>query len=128
MLAALCSIFARRGDYPGMGKVRTNFKGGHPRHFIREWRKFRNLTLERLAERIDVTHGALSQLERGGTNYTQPMLEALADALQCTPGDLVTRPPTREPGLWAIWENATQSERDQITRVVTALNLTSKAS
>lgn len=116
------------GDDFSMGKVRTNFKGGHPRHFIREWRKHRLLTLERLAERIDVTHGALSQLERGETNYTQPMLEALADALQCTPGDLVTCPPTQEPGLWAIWENATPVEREQITRVVAALKLTSKAS
>lgn len=124
----LCFVFWWTSDDSRMGKVRTNFKGGPPRHFIREWRKYRNLTLERLAERIDVTHGALSQLERGETNYTQPMLEALADALQCTPGDLVTRPPTHEPGLWAIWENASPIEREQITRVVAALKLTSKAS
>lgn len=110
-----------------MGKVRTNFKGGKPRHFIREWRKFRLLTLERLAERIDVTHGALSQLERGETNYTQPMLEALADALQCTPGDLITRPPGADPGLWLIWENADQPEREQITRLVQGLHDSRKA-
>ena len=43
--------------------------------------------LERLAERIDVTAGALSQLERGDTGYTQPMLEALVEALSCEPAD-----------------------------------------
>lgn len=121
-------IFWCASDDQRMGKVRTNFKGGHPRHFIREWRKHRNLTLERLAERIDVTHGALSQLERGETNYTQPMLEALADALQCTPGDLVTRPPSHDPGLWTIWENATPVEREQITRVVQAMVIKRAAS
>jgi len=65
-----------------------------PRHFIREWRKYRGLTLERLAERIDVTHGAISQLERGLINYTQPMLEALAVALSCEPADLLQQPPS----------------------------------
>lgn len=72
-----------------MALVRTNFKKGPPRHFIREWRKHRGHTLEELAEMIGVTHGALSQLERGAVNYTQPMLEALASALFCTPGELI---------------------------------------
>ena len=82
-----------------MAKVKARFKSGHPRHFIREWRKFRGLTLERLAERLEVTAGAISQLERGDTNYTQPMLEALAEALQTTPGALVSWPPEKDPNL-----------------------------
>jgi len=62
-------------------------------HFIREWRKYRGLTLEQLAERVDLSHGALSQLERGVINYTQPTLEALASALNCEPADLLTGDP-----------------------------------
>ena len=65
-----------------------------PRHFIKEWRKFRGLTQERLAERIEATHGAISQLERGKINYTQPMLEALAFALSCEPSELLRHPPS----------------------------------
>jgi transcriptional regulator with XRE-family HTH domain len=42
---------------------------------------------------IGVTHGAISQLERGQINYTQPMLEAIAAALHCRVGDLVERDP-----------------------------------
>jgi len=113
-----------------MPKVKTFFKSGPPRHFIREWRKHRLLTLERLAERVGVTHGALSQLERGETNYTQPMLEALADALTCTPGDLISRPPEAAPGLRVVedprlatlWEQASPEDREQILRVVEALS------
>lgn len=45
---------------------------------------------------VGVTHGALSQLERGLIKHTQPMLKALADVLQCEPADLVRRDPTSE--------------------------------
>ena len=75
-----------------MGKVKSNLKFKRKTYF-REWRVHRGFTLEKLAERIGVTAGALSQLERGETGYTQPMLEALADALNCNPPDLIMRPP-----------------------------------
>jgi len=75
-----------------MGKVKSNLKFKRTT-FFREWRKHRGFTLEKLAERIGVTAGALSQLERGDTSYTQPMLEALADALNCEPPDLLMRNP-----------------------------------
>lgn len=68
-------------------------KDGPPRHYIREWRKFRSLTQERLAERTPYSTGAISQLETGRTNYTQGILEALAIALDCQPGDLLSRNP-----------------------------------
>lgn len=79
-----------------MAKVKSRLKQEGPRHFIREWRKHRDLTLEQLAERIEVTAGALSQLERGQVNYTQPMLEALAVELRTTPGALVSWPPEKD--------------------------------
>lgn len=68
-------------------------KDGPPRHYIREWRKFRQLTQERLAERTPYSTGAISQLETGRTSYTQGILEALAAALDCQPGDLLSRNP-----------------------------------
>lgn len=66
------------------------------RHFVREWRKFRGLTQERLAERTPFTTGAISQLETGRTKYTQDMIEALAVALDCDPGDLLSKDPSKE--------------------------------
>jgi hypothetical protein len=41
-----------------------------------------------------VTHGVVSQLERGLMGYTQAMLEAFAKVLDCTPADLLGRDPS----------------------------------
>ena len=51
-------------------KVRPIPKPRKARHFLREWRKYRQLTQERLAERISVTPGTISQLENGQISYT----------------------------------------------------------
>lgn len=71
-------------------RVTPRPKPAKPRHYVREWRQYRRLTQEQLAERIGKTHGAISQLERGLVDYTQGMLEALAYALSCEPGDLLS--------------------------------------
>lgn len=102
-------------------KVKTRFKEGQPRHFIREWRKHRGLTLERLADRIGVTAGAIGQLERGEVGYTQPMLEALAEALQTIPGALVSWPPGRDPGMADILRRATPEQAATIRTMAEAL-------
>lgn len=102
-----------------MGKVKPNPKFRRPTH-IRAWRKRRNLTLERLAERIGVTPGALSQLERGDVAYTQPMLEALADALMCEPSDLISRPPGTENGLTLVWNQIPLADRSKALDVLKA--------
>lgn len=101
-----------------MAKVVARFKDKSPRHFIRQWRKYRGLTLERLAERVGVTHGALSQLERGEINYTQPTLEALAFALSCEPGDLITFDPTQLEALRALLEALRAATPDQQKQIV----------
>lgn len=104
-----------------MPKVKTNFKSSGQGHFIREWRKSRHLTLEQLAERVGVTHGALSQLERGLTKYSQGMLEALARELNCEPGDLIMRDPSQPGAIWSIWDNASEADRIQIEAIASAV-------
>jgi len=97
--------------------ARKQFK----RTYIREWRKFRNLTLEQLADRIDMQASALSYLERGQSAYTQGTLEAIADALQTSVSSLIMRDPTQDDAIWSIWENASEGEKRQITEVAKAL-------
>lgn len=65
--------------------IRTSY----PSHFIREWRKYRKLTQVQLAEKVGKTHNAISQLERAVTAYTPAILESVAYALRCEPGDLL---------------------------------------
>lgn len=64
------------------------------RHFIREWREFRKLTQEQLADAIGTTKTSISRIETLKQSYTQEILEAIADELGTTPGALLSRRPT----------------------------------
>jgi transcriptional regulator with XRE-family HTH domain len=121
MLVPLCGGFPPLWQNVSMTKVRPRFKKGPPRHFLREWRTHRGYTLEQLAEMVGVTHGALSQLERGLVSYTQPMLEALAEALSCAPADIVMRNPL-DPSLpWSILENLQKAPPEERRRIIRAM-------
>jgi transcriptional regulator with XRE-family HTH domain len=102
-----------------MAKVKSNLKTTRPTYF-RQWRKHRRFTLEQVSERIGVTPGALSQLERGLVQYTQPMLEALADALNCEPADLIMRDPAREAAITLLWSRIPDAEKPRVMDVIKA--------
>lgn len=92
-------------------------------HFIREWRKHRKMTQEQLAEAIGQTSGAISQLENGLINYTQPTLEAIASALSTSPSNLLGQNPDRESDFAPLLEKAERLEgerRDQVRRILAA--------
>lgn len=89
--------------------------------YIKEWRKHRGLTIDRLADRTQISKATLSRIENGKQPYTQDILEVIADALSCEPADLIMRDPTAGNAIWSLWEQATTGERDQIERVVRAL-------
>ena len=93
----------------------------HRRTFIRDWRQSRGLTLEQLANRIGITHASLSRIERGLQPYSQPLLEAIAHALQTDPASLLTRDPTDPEGIWSIWDRAKPGERRQIVEIAKTL-------
>ena len=56
---------------------------------IRQWRHYRGLTLETVAERIDMTPGLVSLVERGLRGYTQDTVEALASAMRRQPHSII---------------------------------------
>lgn len=109
------------GESPGMQKPRKQFR----RTYIRQWREFRNLTLERLADRIDMSTSALSYLERGQSAYTQETLERLAEALGTDPASLIMRNPSDQDAIWSIWDTASEGEKRQIAEVARALKRSS---
>jgi transcriptional regulator with XRE-family HTH domain len=88
------------------------------RHFIKEWRKSRGLTQEQLAERIGVAVSTISQLETGKQGYSQPTLEAIADALGCEPADLLMRNPNQQNEIWSIWETLDAPAKIQAVRIL----------
>jgi transcriptional regulator with XRE-family HTH domain len=90
-------------------------------HFIREWRKHRGLTQEQLAERIGITREYVSLIEKGKRRYDQPFLESAADALTCSPADLIIRDPSSPEAIWSIWDNIRPQDRERAVRLLEVL-------
>lgn len=91
------------------------------RTFLKEWRLYRGLTLERLADRVGVQPSALSYLERGQSGYQQGLLEALAEALGVTPSQVLDVDPNKEGEVVDLMRLIDDKNRDQAIRVLKAL-------
>lgn len=93
-------------------------------HYIKEWRKYRGLTQEQLAERIGIARSYLTKIERGTRRYDQPFLEAAAEALRCEPADIIRLDPNDADGIWSIWDTLNPVERQQAVAVIRAIRAT----
>ena len=106
----------------GMAKGRPVPKLRKKRLFLKEWRAFRDdITQERLADRAGISQGMISQLENGTSDYTGALLDKLAYALRCDPGDLIMRNPVDPESPWSIWETLKPEQRRQAIRLLKAL-------
>ncbi len=73
------------------------------KHYLREWREFRGLSLRQLESRIEtepggdplVSYVSLGRIERQIQPYSQPILEAVALALGTTPAALLEVDPNK---------------------------------
>lgn len=97
-------------------RVVPRFKPARRRTFFKEWRKYRGYTLEAAAELSGMSIGNISAMERGAQGYTQDGLEALAEAYNCTPGQLLTVDPENSD-IWSIWEAAKVGDRQKIVDI-----------
>lgn len=89
------------------------------RFYLREWRKHRQLTLERLGERVGMAKGRVSEIERGKRRYNEDMLKAFAYALRCEPWELIGRNPLIEPEpVTHIWDRIPEKNRDQALKTL----------
>lgn len=95
--------------------------------FLKEWRTEASLTLEQLADSIGTTSASISRLENRKQPYSQPLLEALADALNCRPGDLISRPPGYSDRLAAVLAEMDPDAQKRALAVVQALKDSEKA-
>lgn len=102
-------------------KVISRLKPERPRHFIKQWRKYRRLTQEKLGERVDMTASSISQIETGKQGWTDATLYALADALSCAPGDLLMRNPLDTEAPWSLWERLKPEQRRQAIIILKTL-------
>lgn len=93
-------------------------------HFIRAWRVHRGLSQDQLVarvrERVDgFSKSTLSRIERALQPYSQPILEAIAWALDCEPQDLLMRQPGSP--IWSIMDtlqSVSVEDQAQIVRII----------
>jgi transcriptional regulator with XRE-family HTH domain len=102
-----------------MFQIETYLEMDLANHKLKEWRKFRGLTMQAFAERMGVSLAVVSRVERGQQPYRQDYLERAAEVLQCDVADLIVRDPTIDPtDIAAIYR-----QLDPETRAVAAAML-----
>lgn len=96
MRPRLCRAYLRLGYALPMISRPPRKRAQLRRTYLREWREYRQLTQEMASERLEITQGQLSRIERGQVPYSQGLLEAAADAYRCEPWDLLNVNPLVE--------------------------------
>lgn len=89
-----------------------------PKHFLRQWRKFRDYTLEHVAERVGMSHQNLGKIERGKVPYNEVLLDILAEIYRTDRGSLIMRDPTRKDAFWSIYDQLAPPERQRLVQRV----------
>ena len=88
------------------------------RLFLKEWREFRRLTQEQLADRIGISRVMVSKIERGLNPYHQAFLEAAAVALMCEPADLLVRDPSQPDAIWSVWDSIPAADKPRAIAIL----------
>lgn len=100
--------------------ARIGPRSGKPhRHFFKEWREYRDLSQERLAERLGTTTATVSRMENYKTQYNAGYLQAMAEALDCEPRDLFY-PPER-PSVDKLLDSASPEMKTKVYSLIEEL-------
>lgn len=101
-------------------------------HFIRQWREKRGLSLRKLAERLEagpggeplVSYASLSRIETGEQPFSEPILNALAEALDVPRVMLLEMDPRKEGHIIDLLNRMPAQTRDQAIRMLELLSQT----
>lgn len=73
------------------------------KHFLKQWREYRGLSLRKLADRMEIepgvpvtSHANIGRIEKFQQPYSQDILEAAAVALGCSVTDILNVDPTKD--------------------------------
>lgn len=94
--------------------------------YLRLWREYRGLTQEELAERVGMTQGMISHLERGISDFTGRHVTLLAEALGCSERDLMFRRPGEDDEALSLLEDLPDREKRQAVEILKTLRRTAQ--
>lgn len=99
-------------------------KNGGP-NFLRQWREFRKMSREQLAELVGTNTNMILYLESGERGLSAKWLRRLAPALDTTPGMLLDHDPTElDSDIIDIWAHADCRQKAQISEIAKTLTKT----
>jgi transcriptional regulator with XRE-family HTH domain len=88
-------------------------------HYLKEWRKFRGMTQQELADRLDTSKSVISDMERGELQLSPKWLRRIAPVLQTQPGHILDHDPaTIDNDIIDIWAHIEVRDREQAIRVL----------
>lgn len=115
------SVMPKRGPYLGTKKDQApqRRKNLVKQNFVKQWRLFRKMTVEGLAEAADMSQGNLSAIENLRQGYSDESLAALAHALKTTTGALLNVDPSNSAtgDFWHMWGQANEDQRTQLAEI-----------
>jgi transcriptional regulator with XRE-family HTH domain len=86
------------------------------RLYLAEWREFRKLDQEQVADRMGVTAATISRHETGERSSNEGYLAALAEALDCHPTDFWRDP--AQPSADDLLRDMPEDQRAQVLRII----------
>lgn len=94
------------------------------RHFLKQWRRHRGYTQERLAEMIGCDQSLVSKIENFKLPYDEVYLGKAAEALMTDPASLLIRDPSKSEGIWSIWDTLAPVQQEQVVEIAKTLKRT----
>lgn len=121
--------YVNRANIPAMAKTVQG------QHFIKPWREKRGISLRKLAERLEtepggeplVSYASLSRIENGEQPFSEPILNAIADALDVPRVMLLEMDPQKEGHIVDLLNKMDRPTRDQAIRMLEILAQSSAA-
>lgn len=96
-------------------------KNGGP-NYLREWRTFRGMTQQQLAEAVETNANMIQYLEKGERALSAKWLRRLAPVLDTTPGMILDHNPNAlDRDILEIWATASNREKRQIADIAKAI-------
>ena len=91
------------------------------RNYLREWREFRGLTQEELADMVETTKAVISLLENEKRPLSSKWLRRIGDALDTQPGHILDHDPNELPSdVFEIWGKIAKKDRAKAARILQA--------
>jgi transcriptional regulator with XRE-family HTH domain len=90
-----------------------------PPHYLREWREFRKMTQDELADAVGTSKSVISDMERDKLQLSPKWARRFAPILRTQPGYILDHDPADlDNDIIDIWAHIPDDEKDQARRVL----------